>query len=300
MKVFARPAAVAGMLGAALLLAPAEGRAETEAGGKAAGPVSPAASAAPTQESVAKEFIHHLLTGDRDSVAALFEESVRPHVTPNVVEGLRSQFKWLYDFVGGDFEEFDSGRLDTATYYREYRMSNEINKRSPLVLIKALFPDSITPVLVDAQVKSFVAGDEKQIAGEQVWSLEGRAYDLHSIITVRTPEGYLLAVRFYDPDTADLSRESIARLGIPLARELLARDYMDSARAALPGVSLLPDVGVVFIRNDKREGYEQVQMSFRPADLGLPDSASARAPDTARAKVPAKKPPAKSSRPARR
>jgi hypothetical protein len=221
-----------------------------------------------TQEMVAFDFIYHLLTGNRDSVAMLFEKEAHPHVTQEVVDHFQGQFKWLYNFIGGDFEEFFSGHgAGDSSFFREYRMSNESNKRYPLILIHVVFPDSVTPVLIGAQVKSFLGGKEKRVTGDQTWNIEGRDLDLHSIIVAETGEGNLMAVQFYDEDTADISQETIARYGVPLIREALARGYLDSARTVLdPGQTLKDEIGVVFIRKDRRQGLTHYKVGFRPED----------------------------------
>jgi hypothetical protein len=247
-----------------------------------------------TPDDAAKDFIYHLLMGHRDSVAALFEEGMREKVTPEVLEDLQSQFKWLYNFIGGEFELFMSGfGHGDSSFFREYRMSNESNKRYPLILVQVVFPDSSSPVLIGAQVKSFLAGQEKPLGGEQIWKVGDRNYDLHAIVVAETQRGNILAVQFYDEDTAALSHESVARNGIPLAREAVARGYPDSARKVLDGKPLMEDIGVVFIRKDRREGMLHAKVGFSPADLGLPSKAaadSAAAAKAAEKKKPKPKP----------
>jgi hypothetical protein len=231
--------------------------------GSASAPVGLTPS--PEQEEAAQAFLYHLLSDHRDSLAELFVEEVRPQVTGEIMKTLREQITWIYRFIGGEFELFHSGGAD-SNWFREYRMANESNKRSPMLVVHLVFEDPVAPGLTGAQVKNFMGG-EKRVAGEQVWEIGDREFDIHSIITVEVQAGNLMAVQFYDEDVdEDVDRDYVADRAVPLIREAIARGYADSARVVLEGKPLLDEVGVVFIRRDRREGFVHFKVSFRPEE----------------------------------
>jgi hypothetical protein len=244
-----------------------------------------------TQEYVSQKFIYSLLAGQLDTLKALFAPDVREYVTEPVMERLRSQFNWFYGIIGGEFEEFFNSQQDSS-FFREYRLANESNDRSPLIVIQVVFPDSAQTELIGAQVKNFLGGNEKRLAGEQTWTIKGQNYDLHSIILAQLDTGSVMAIQFYDESPDTLSREMVSRIGVPLIKEAFARGYVDSARAVLEGKQLLDRVGVVFIRRDKREGMLHARIGFGPEDYGVfPDASKPKKAKTTskKKKAPAKK-----------
>ena len=260
------------------------------AAGKSAAAASAAAAASRAanrvQDSVSADFIYHLLEGNRDSVAALFDSVSQPYVTQELVDRFQGQFKWLYNFIGGEFELFMKGGGDSA-WFREYRMANETNKRYPLILIQTVFSDTVSPVMIGAQVKNFLGGKEKPVASAQVWEVGDASYDLHAITATETGQGTLMVIAFHDPDTAQLTQESVAKKALPLIREAVTRGYLDSTKATLdPGQTLSQDVGVSFIRKEPRLGLTHVKISFSPSDYAAPADTGTTAPAT---KAPAKK-----------
>lgn len=249
-----------------------------------------------TQEYVSQKFIYSMLAGQLDTLKPLFAEDVRPYVTESLMERLRAQFNWFYGIIGGEFEQFHTGGGD-STFFREYRLANETNDRSPLIVIQVVYRDSIDPTLIGAQVKNFLGGNEKRLAGEQTWTIKGQKFDIHSLILAQLDTGSVLAIQFYDESPDTLSQELVGRIGIPLIKEAFKRGYVDSARTALAGAPLLDRVGVVFIRKDKREGMMHARIGFGPEDFGgMPGAAkggkavkNAPAKPAASKKAPAKK-----------
>lgn len=250
------------------------------------------ADTARTQKEASIEFIRHLLLDQRDSAAALFEDTLRHYVTDELVKRYRSQFKWLYDFIGGDFVQFHSGGTDSF-FFREYRLANETNKRFPLIVVQTVFRDSTDPTMVGGNVKNFLGSGEKNIAGAQTWTVDGRELDLHGIVLAETPRGPILALQLYDESTGPATNEAYGRTGIALVREALARGYMDSAYARLDsGQTLGADVGVVFIRKDPEVGFIHTKIGFGPESYAPVDSTDAddgAETDGAPAKTPPKK-----------
>ena len=223
-----------------------------------------------TQEFLAQKFIYTLLAGDLDSLKVLFPDSIRPQLTAEVMEHLRGQFKWFWDLVGGEFELFMSGQQD-STFFREYRFANETNKRYPFYLIHMVFPDSVTPLILGAQVKNYLGGSEKPLGRDLVWKIGGHEYDIHSISVLELPSGGMVAVRFHDTDTARLTMEGVTGRGLPLVREVVARGYLDSAKTLMEGRPVTDDIGLVFIRREPASGLEHIRISFRPEDYNHED-----------------------------
>src|SRR5690606_9923129 len=153
---------------------------------------------------------------------------------------------WLYGMIGGDFVELFTGGTDSM-FFREYRLANETNDRSPLVVVHVVFRDSTSPTLVAAQVKNFLGGNEKRLAGAQTWKIGKQNFDIHSIVVVPVDSGSVMAIQFYDESRDTLSQELVNRIGIPIIREALARGYRDSAVVALENPPLLDRIGVAFI-----------------------------------------------------
>lgn len=228
-----------------------------------------------TQEYVSQKFIYAMLAGQLDTLKALFAPDVQPYVTEPVMERLRSQYNWLYGIIGGEFVQFHSGGRDSM-FFREYRLRNETNDRSPLIVVHLAFRDSVDPVLIGAQVKNFLGGNEKRIAGEQSWTIKGQKFDIHSIILAHMDSGSVLAIQFYDDSPDTLSEEMVGRIGIPLIKEAFRRGYVDTARAALGDRPLLDRVGVVFIRKDPRSGMLHARIGFGPEDFGPMPGSSAK------------------------
>src|SRR5690606_28418104 len=97
----------------------------------------------------------------------------------------------------------------------------------------------------------FLGPREKRIAEAQSWTVDGDTVDIHAINLVETPQGPIMAIQFFDEDTAQSTRESVGRAGVALIREALARGYMDSAYAQMEsGQTLSAEIGVVYIRKD--------------------------------------------------
>lgn len=229
-----------------------------------------------TQDYVARKFIYSLLAGQIDTLKPLFEEEVRPYITEQLVERMRSQVSWLYGMIGGDFVQLFTGGTDSM-FFREYRLANETNDRSPLVVVHVVFRDSTTPTLMAAQVKNFLGGNEKRIAGAQTWKIGNQKFDIHSLVVVPVDSGSVMAIQFYDDSQDTLSQEMVNRIGIPIIREALARGYLDSARAVVENPPLVDRIGVAFIRKDKRQGLMYARIGFAPEDYKLPaDSAGGK------------------------
>jgi hypothetical protein len=246
-----------------------------------------------TQEYVANKFIYSLIAGQVDTLRPLFDPEVRPYVTDELAERLRGQVSWLYNMIQGEFEEFASGGNDSS-FFREYRLANESNKRAPLILVKVVFPDSVKTTLIGAQVKNFLSGNEKRLAGEQSWTIEGKTFDLHSVVLVKIDSGHVLAVQYYNDPPDSLTQESVLRIGAPLLREAVARGYVDSARAAIGGERLMERMGVVFMRKDPVEGFAHIPIGFDPEDFGgIPEAGTPKKGQTKTKATPAKKSPAK-------
>lgn len=235
-------------------------------------PDAPENLAGLSQEQAGIEAVHAILTGELDSIAPRFEEEVRPDLTRERAKILRSQISWLYDLIGGEFEQFMSGRTrfpdSTPAYFREYRMANETNERAPLLLVHLLFADSVTPYVAGAQVKNFLSsGRETPVSGEQQWDIGDESIEVHSVKVVETDQGGMLAVMYFDTDPAPLdSKEEVARRGLPVAREAHARGLLDSARAVMKGRGVTNDIGVGFIRNDPEQGHLQIKIGFPPEE----------------------------------
>lgn len=239
-----------------------------------------------TQDYVAKKFIYSLLAGQIDTLKPLFEEDVRPYITEPLVERMRSQISWLYGMIGGEFVELFTGGTDSM-FFREYRFANETNDRSPLVVVHVVFRDSTDPTLIAAQVKNFLGGNEKRLAGAQTWEIGGQNFDIHSLVVVPVDSGSVLAIQFYDDTQDTLSQEMVNRIGIPIIREALARGYRDTALAVVEKPPLLDRIGVAFIRKDKRQGLMYARVGFAREDYEIPaDSVKA---DKAKAGKPAAK-----------
>lgn len=222
-----------------------------------------------TQDYVAKKFIYSLLAGQIDTLKPLFEDDVQPYITEQLVERMRSQISWLYGMIGGDFVELFTGGTDSM-FFREYRLANETNDRSPLVVVHVVFRDSTSPTLVAAQVKNFLGGNEKRLAGAQTWKIGKQNFDIHSIVVVPVDSGSVMAIQFYDESRDTLSQELVNRIGIPIIREALARGYRDSAVAALENPPLLDRIGVAFIRKDPRQGLVYARIGFAREDYEMP------------------------------
>jgi hypothetical protein len=220
-----------------------------------------------TQEYASLKFIYTLLAGNLDSLRVMLDEELRPQLTPEAMEYMRSQFKWFYDFVRGDFELFMSGPLDSS-FFREYRLANESNKRYPLIVVRLEFPDSVSQVVIGAQVKNFLGGNEKRVTGEHSWTVGDKTYDLHSIIVATIDSGSIMAIQYYEDDTATVNQEFVSQRALPLIREALARGFRDSALAVNEGKPMTDDIGVVFIRRDPRGGMVHIKVGFRPEDFG--------------------------------
>jgi hypothetical protein len=245
-----------------------------------------------TQEYVAQKFIYSLLAGQIDTLRPLFEEDVREYLTEDLMERLRSQFNWFYGMVGGEFVEFYASGSDSA-YFREYRLANESNARSPLIVVQVVFPDSTKPSLIGAQVKNFLGGNEKRLAGEQTWTIKGKKFDIHSVIMVNIDTSSVVAVQFYDETTDTLTQESVLKVGVPLVKELFARGYIDSARTVAGTQKLLDRVGVTFIRRDPVQGMSHVRVGFGPDDFGeFPAEGKPKAAPSKKTTPPKKKTPA--------
>lgn len=292
-------------LGLALCLSAAPFAAPEKATSPA--PASAAASAAPidtvlTQSQAGRALILGVLSRKVEAVTPYLIDSLRPDLTPEVMEGLRSQMGWLYDMIGGDFDEsmrgtrtFEDG---AKVFYREYVMSSTADRRAPLLVIQVLFPDSVQPRAVGLQVKSFLGG-EKFISGAKVWKIDGREIEIHQMLLAENAEGKFLAIQIHDPDTAALDRDRIGRIATPLIREAIARGYLDSAKAANAGVDVQKTVGVVFLRRDPNAGFVHARVAFSPQEYAVgaleklwaaADSAAAKpAPAKTPAKTPAKK-----------
>jgi hypothetical protein len=246
-----------------------------------------------SQEFASQKFIYTLLAGDLDSLKVLFDEEVRDQVTNEVMEYMRGQDKLFYDMVQGDFELFGSGQRDSS-FFREYRIANETNKRYPLIVIQVVFEDSLSTKLIGAEVKNFLGGNEKRISGEHSWTIGEKVYDIHSIVLIPLDSGSILAVQYFEDDTGKVNQDFVAAKGIPIVKELVARGFRDSALAVLEGKKLIDDVGVVFIRNDPLAGLVHIKVGFRPEDFGgLPEKPK-------KAEKAAKAPPAKKKAPAKK
>jgi len=248
-----------------------------------------------TQDYVSMKFIYALLAGQTDTLKTLFAPDVRPYVTEELTERLRSQFNWLYGMIGGDFEQFLTGGRDSA-FFREYRLANESSDRSPLIVIQVVFPDSVKTELIGAQVKNFLGGNEKRLGEAQTWKIDGQDFDIHSVILAHLDTVSVLAIQFFDESKDTLSMESVKRIGVPLIKEAIARGFVDSARTKLGASKLADRVGVVFIRHDKRDGFGHYRIGYAPEDFGgFPDAKApgkkSKAPKAAPAKkkTPAKK-----------
>lgn len=231
-----------------------------------------------TQHDAAHRFIYTLMTAKADSMALLFTEDLRPHITQEAVEELRSRVDWLYRFIGGDFEQFLSGTGDSA-FFREYRLMNEGNSRYPLLLVYLVFADSVNPTIIGADVKTFLGAEETPLAGEQTWKIDDQEVDVQSVLVADVDTGTMLVVRFYDEDTAALTQETVARKAIPLIREAIARGYQDSA-LVLKGKTIRDGMGVVFVRKDPHRGFMHVKVGFRPEDYSDSAAAAFLKPDT--------------------
>lgn len=244
-----------------------------------------------TQDYVSMKFIYSLLAGQTDTLKTLFAPDVREYVTEELTERLRSQFNWLYGMIGGDFQEFMTGGGDSA-FFREFRLANESNDRSPLIVIQVVFPDTVKTELIGAQVKNFLAGNEKRLGEAQTWKIGEQNFDIHSVILARLDTISVLAIQFFDESEDTLSMESVKRIGVPIIKEAIARGYVDSARTMLAGGKLADRVGVVFIRKDKREGFGHYRIGYAPEDFGgFPDEKAAKKSGTAKGSkaTPAKK-----------
>jgi hypothetical protein len=220
-----------------------------------------------SQEFASQKFIYTLLAGNLDSLKVLFVPEVRDQVTNEVMEYMRGQYKWFYDLVQGEFELFGSGQRDSS-FFREYRIANETNKRYPLIVIQVVFEDSLATKLIGAEVKNFLGGNEKRLSGEHSWTIGEKVYDVHSIVLIPLDSGSILAVQYFENDTGKVDQDFVAAKGIPIVKELVARGFRDSAIAVLEGKRLLDDVGVVFIRNDPLAGMVHIKVGFRPEDFG--------------------------------
>ncbi len=216
--------------------------------------------------------IFAILSGDLDTIRPHFEEEIRPNLSAEHATILHGQFAWLYDLIGGEFVQHMTGWSlfpdSTPGFFREYRMANETNKRAPFIVIHLVFADSVTPYVAGAQVKNFLGmGQEKRIQESQTWRVGGKDIEIHEVKLVETDSGSMLAVMFFDDNNLPLeTQEHVKERGIPVARAAVARGLLDSARTAMPGRTILKDIGVGFIRDDPKFGHTQIKIGFAPED----------------------------------
>ena len=226
----------------------------------AAAPAIPAQKI--SQEEAGKRLIHEILYGDSVSIAPYFEDSVATSLTKQTLGAIQGQINWLSRMIGDSLEQLTSGtHTDTAhhetSFFREYRLANESNKRSPMLVVHLWFKDSVTNQAAGAFVKNFLENSEKKLDGEHTWEVEGKNVDINSIVLITFEPGSMLAIKVYDDDTTALDSLVSRRKAVPIIRKAIAEGWMEKAKAELHGGTLLPDAGVAFIRMDPRYGYTQ-------------------------------------------
>ena len=114
-----------------------------------------------SQEETGKKLIQEIIHVDSASISAYFEDSVKTRLTKETLTAIQSQITWLSKLIGDTVEQLMTGtRIDTAhhdtTFFREYRLAMESNKRSPLIVIHLWFANSTTDKAAGAFVKSFL------------------------------------------------------------------------------------------------------------------------------------------------
>jgi hypothetical protein len=208
--------------------------------------------------------IQAFIAGDRPAqIAPFFDDAVAPSLTDEAVADFQSQLTWMSDILGDALQVFAEGHRTlpdgTPEYDREYRFANESDRRHPLILVQAQYSDSLTNKATGIFIKTFVPDQrERKLSEAQAWKIGERIVDVQSVSLLEFPSGFLLFVRVEDGDTASLdTREAALPHSAPVAREAVARGWIDSARASLGEESkpLLEEIGVLFMRVDPKLGY---------------------------------------------
>ncbi len=219
--------------------------------------------------------IQAFIAGDAPGkIAPYFEEEVHPKLTPETIDGFRSEISWASDVLGDAMALFASGSRPLPSggneYYREYRFAFENDQKHPVLLVQVTYGDSLTNKASGVFVKNFVAdGRERKIGEGRAWQVDGRKVDVHSLALIEFEPGFLLAVKVEDTDTASIeTREAALPFSAPIAREAVARGWLDSARAAMGTrpKPLLDEVGVLFMRVDPRLGYTHFRHTVTPEE----------------------------------
>jgi len=230
-----------------------------------------ASAAAIPQEEAGRRLIHEILHGDSASISMHFEDSVKTSLTKETLTAIQGQISWLSKMIGDTVEQLMSGiHNDTihheTTFFREYRLANESNKRYPLIVIHIWFADSTTDKAAGAFVKSFLENSEKRIDGDQTWNVDGKNIDVNSIVLVEFKEGSMMAIKVYDDDTAQLDTARARVRGVPIIRKAIAEGVLTKAKAELQGKTLIENIGVAFIRKDPHYGYTQYKYGIASKD----------------------------------
>jgi len=277
---------------------------------KAAPVAAKAAAAAPapslSQEEVGRRAITGILREwPIDSLKPYFEEGAFEALTKENLDGFRGQIAWLPRFIGDSMVVFMTGTEipDSAgrtAFFREYRFANESSKRAPLMLVHLYFADSTAPRILGAYNKVFDDDTRNRIADAQVWETPAGKIDVHSISYMEFPSGLLPIVRVFDEDTTELDSVRATEKASPVAREAIARGFLDQIQKAKPGAKLIPRFGVSLLRRDPHRGYTQIPIALFPSSYGgkedtafapasRPAGAKAVKPTPAKAKSPVKK-----------
>ena len=220
-----------------------------------------------TQEEIGIRLIHEIIHGDTESTSKYFEDSVKANLTQKTLESIRGQITWLSKLIGDTLEQLTTG-VQTAqngekAFFREYRLANESNKRSPLIVVHVWFQDSTAARAAGAFVKTYLEDSEKRLDGEQTWKIGGKNVDVNSLALIDFKEGGMLAVKVYDDDdTAALDSNRVNAKGIPIVKEAIARGFLTKAKTELHDKKLLESVGVAFIRKSLHIGYTQYKFGI--------------------------------------
>jgi hypothetical protein len=215
-----------------------------------------------SQEERGKNLAWALMSGDSGIIASYFDDSVKANLTKDKIKKIQSQITWLSKLIGDSLDQFMTGMHRDSLgrdrmFFREYRLGTEINKRAPLIVIHVLYKDSTTTLSAGVFVKTFLEDSEKRLASDLTWTINGKKVDVHSVTLIHLQPGDILAVKVFDDDTTTLDSATIKRKGIPIAREAVAQGFLVKAKAAVQGKTLLPAIGVAFLRKDPHLGYSQ-------------------------------------------
>jgi hypothetical protein len=223
--------------------------------------------------------VQALIAGDPPArIIPYFEEALAPKLTEEAVRDLHARLVWVTNILGDALQVFTEGSRPlpdgNREYFREYRFANEADRAHPIVVAQVMFADSLVNKASGIFVKTFTREPgERRLADSLTWKIGGRALHVHSIAVMELESEFVLFARVENNDTVSLAdREAALPYTLPIARELAARGWLDSARALIADSKkpLIDEIGVLFMRVDPHYGYVHIRQTVRADEYAGP------------------------------